>query len=288
MAKRQQSTLFEHDQPTDLSNLRTGVLSGIGWSGKSPNLYFADQTNSLPIASLMNRRVRLSVSDSRLCTDCLEPTSDSICETCKGTPPSASCVWNPGISCTYQDCPYPDFKNKSCSHDFTVYLVAKDRVKVGIARSGGRVSRWKSQGATHALVFATAPNRKIAGIIETCCASVLPDRAPSNWFIPLDNPETDLIDAAGRLTEVVPDRLTSCIVRPNENQSLTQRRVVKLDYPQKNISDTSLAELDLLGENESATGRLVGVRGAVMAADTFTFNVQRHKGYTLTIDVETL
>ncbi len=201
-----------------------------------------------------------------------------------GTPPSAPCVWNPGVACTYQDCPFPEFKAESCSHDFVVYLAAKDRVKVGITRAGGRIGRWRSQGATHALVLATAPNRKVAGVIETCCSSVLPDHATSDWFIPLDDPETALLDAATHCAEAVPDRLSSCIERPKESTDHMQRRVVKLDYPRTSPSDTTLAALDSFGTE--ATGQFVAVRGAVLATDTFTFNTKHHKGHTLTISVE--
>lgn len=286
MASEQQSTLLDHGPPTTLSDIRTGVLEGIGWSRRSPRLHFAD-ADALSLGGLLNRRVHLSLSDERVCTTCLEPASGHTCDACSGTPPSAPCVWNPGVACTYQDCPFPEFRSQSCSHDFVVYLAAKDRVKVGIAREGGRTKRWKSQGATHALVFATAPNRKVAGIIETCCAEVLPDHAPSDWFIPLDDPESSLLEAVTRCVEVVPDRLSSCIVRPVDDASVTRRRVVELAYPQAGGSDSTFAALDTLGEDESeGEGRLLAVRGDVLATNAFAFNVKRHRGRTVTIATE--
>jgi hypothetical protein len=198
----------------------------------------------------------------------------------------AECVYNPGVTCTYQNCPYPEFKAESCAHDFVVYLVAKDRVKVGITRAGRRIKRWKAQGATHALVFARAPNRKLAGVIETCCASHLDDRATSEWFSPLPDPEADLLNAAAICRDSLSDRLQTCLCAPDETDAERRARIVELDYPERNPDGIDFTTVDSFDEPGEREGRLCAVRGSVLATNAFTFNVRTHAGRRVTIATE--
>lgn len=276
-----QTTFNDHAQPSPtFTDLRTGVVDSLGWSRTTPRIHFTDDTNPLPLSELLNHRIRLSISDTRECTSCGAPADRSTCADCFGTPPTASCVFNPGIECTYQDCPFPEYKADSCAHDFIVYLAAKDRVKVGITRAGRRDRRWRGQGATHALVFATAPNRKLAGIIETCCTTVLPDHATSGWFTPLDDPIDALRDAVETCRTEVPDRLTSCIQVADTD---IEDRIVTLEYPTTEMSDDDIAALPTCTPG-TYDGHLVAVRGSVLATDEFTWNVRDHAGRTITIE----
>lgn len=245
-----------------------------------------DDVDPLDLNGLIGRQVCITVGEERLCTNCGTPTDWSPCSDCKGTPPMAECVYNPGVACTYQDCPYPEFKADSCAHDFVVYLVAKDRVKVGITRAGRRTKRWKAQGATHALVLARAPNRKLAGIIETCCSSRLNDSATSEWFTPLADPKDALLDAVTVCGDVLPDRLQPCLCAPDETDAERRARIVELDYPERNPDGIDFTTVDAFEQPGERDGRLCAVRGSVLSTDSFTFNVRTHAGRPVTIATE--
>lgn len=287
MENEQQTSLgeFPTQSPT-ISTIRTGVAQSLDWSRASPRLYFVDDNDPLALSGLVGRRTRITVEDERFCTNCGKPAEWSPCSDCQGTPPMAECVYNPGVSCTYQNCPYPEFKQESCAHDFVVYLVVKDRVKVGITRAGRRTKRWKGQGATHALVLARAPNRKLAGVIETCCASHLDDSATSDWFSPLPEPEADLLDAAAACRDALPSRLRTCLCAPEETDAEREARIIELDYPERNPNNTDFTKVDSFSEPGEREGRLCAVRGSVLATDTFTFNVRTHAGRHITIATE--
>lgn len=282
MTHKHQTSLADHFPPTPaVETLRSGVVSQLGWTNHKPTLYFADDTEAVGLASLIGRSVELSLSDERVCTRCLTPSSYYICDSCRGDPPNANCVWNPGIECTYQNCPFPEFKRQSCSHDFVVYLAATDRVKVGIARESGRVARWKTQGASNAVVFATTPNRKIAGIIESCCSQVIPDRTADGWYRPLETPIEALHEAAVRCAPVVPHRLRSCIVGPLAVDAFVER-IIELEYPRAaDITDAELAERSSF--DECCISRLLGIRGSMLVTGEYTFNMRTARGHTLTI-----
>ena len=289
MSNHQQSTLGEcYAQLSDESRIpiRSGIVQSIDWTRNAPRLYFADDAKPLGLGSLVGRTVNLSMTDEQVCTVCTESSTSSPCSECDGTPPRASCVYNPGVECTYSNCPFPEFKAESCSHDFVVYLAAKDRVKVGITRAGRRTKRWRGQGATHALVFARAPNRKLAGIIETICSEHLPDRVPSGWFTPMDEPRTALLHAAETCAGAIPDRLSSCVYDVGTTAAAGAERIVRLDYPEWNPESIDFGALESATGSGSWSGTLRAIRGSVLATDAFTFNVRKNRGRILSIEME--
>lgn len=280
MAQDQQTTLADHAAPGPTTEtLRSGIVSRIGWSKHRPTLYFADDTEPLALSPLVGYPVTLALSDDRVCTTCLSVDESATCADCKGAPPNAQCVWTPGTACTYQDCPFPEFKRQSCSHDFVVYLAATDHVKVGITRADGYVSRWETQGADRALVLATAPNRKVAGVIETCCAAIFSDRTADGWYTSLADPDAALRGAVRACGNELPDRLRAhLVVDPDD---LTDR-IVHLDYPRAtDETDAALGERPLYDDHGES--RLLGVRGSMLVTDDFAFNMRAARGHTLTI-----
>lgn len=289
MSNYQQTTLGEsYAQRSGDSRtpIRSGIVQSVGWTRNAPRLYFADDAEPLSLGSLVGRTVHLSMTDDQFCTVCTETSTSSPCSACDGTPPRASCVYNPGVECTYSNCPFPEFKAESCSHDFVVYLAAKDRVKVGITRAGRRTKRWRGQGATHALVLARAPNRKLAGVIETICSEYLPDRATSEWFTPMDDPKTALLNAADTCAAAIPDRLSSCLYDVGATATAGGERIVRLDYPEWKPEGVDFGALESVTGPGTWSGTLRAIRGSVLATDAFTYNVRKNRGRTLSIETK--
>ncbi|AFZ73748.1 Protein of unknown function [Natronobacterium gregoryi] len=262
-------------------------FSSIAWQGSSPTLYLTTEQEGLDLGTLLGHTITLTLHEERVCTACGAKSETSPCPECRGTPPHTQCVYSPGNACTYQDCPFPEFREQNCSHDFEVYLVAKDRVKVGITRGGRRMNRFRDQGATHALILARAKNRKLAGIIEQCCTEAVTDRAPKGWFEPLENPRAALVEAARCCEDYIPDRVQSCSATTGVSDDQLADRVIDLEYPGcQQLDDAAAASRPLLDAGETKRGTLLAIRGGALALDTFTFESSHHKGRTLTIAVD--
>ena len=135
-------------QLADLDSRATvsGHPTMVSWSRGKPRLYLADTDGPIDLAGLVGEEIRVDVHPGFRCQHCGDRADDSPCQECQSKPPFQQCVFTPGTSCEYQDCPFPSFKRRSCAHNFVVYLVAKDSVKAGTTQADRAVSRWAEQG----------------------------------------------------------------------------------------------------------------------------------------------
>lgn len=254
-----------------------------------PDVPHADQ-RSLPLTSILGEPVRVQLQSERYCTKCGATAEQSVCYDCAGTPPLAACVKQPAERCQYADCPYPEYKKQSCAHEFVVYLVTAAGVKVGITKRTRTLSRWQEQGANHALPIATAPNRKAAGIIERAVSQVdyIGQRLRHEWYEPMNAPEERLVDAVLDAREAFPDRLLDCFRWPSSVPREEFREeivsVPYLDTPE--LSHRLVSRHGHLQPGNAREGRVVGVRGALIATDAFVINTRRFAGHCITIETE--
>jgi len=254
-----------------------------------PHVFGADQ-QGLPLTTLLGERIRVQLQNEQFCTTCGAPAEQSPCSGCVGEPPFTTCVKQPAKECRYADCPYPDYKEQSCAHEFVVYLVAAGEVKVGITKRTRTLARWQEQGATHALPFATAPNRKAAGIIEKAVSQStdIGQRLTHEWYVPIDDPEESLVSALLEARTAVPERLAGCLRWSNPpSRTNLHREVVSvpcLDTPE--LDHRLASRHGQLRPGNAREGRVVGVRGPLIATDSFVINTRRHAGHGITIEAE--
>jgi len=244
----------------------------------------------LALTTLLGEQVRVQLQTEQYCTKCGSQAGGSICQDCAGTPPIATCVQQPAERCQYADCPFPDYKQRSCSHEFVVYLAAAGDVKVGITKRTRTISRWQEQGANRALPIAIAPNRKAAGIIEQAAsrAEGIGQRLKHAWYEPMENPEETLVDAVFDAREMVPERLSSCF-RWSEipSRSYLLEEVVEVPYlATDGLNHRLTSRLGVLQPGHAREGQVIGVRGSIVATDEFVINTRRYAGHGITIETD--
>lgn len=268
----------------------TGIIDFVSWYGDSPSLKFVHPTipihqrPDLPLSELVGTEVRLTISEDQYCTQCGTESKSSPCSGCAGEPPHATCVMHPAAHCDYTGCPYPDYKERSCSHSHIVYLAATDRIKVGISRESRARCRWAEQGASHAIPIARAPNRKAAGIIEKALGEEWPQRHRHQWYLPMDNAVERLIDDA-LATDLIPEKLWPCYLWDDADREAVRDAIV--DVPSitaPSLNERLTSNQYALSAGETREGRVLGIRGEIIATDSFVVNLNEHSGHPVTIE----
>lgn len=270
----------------------TGIIDFVSWYNDKPALKFAQpgvpihQRPDLPLTELVGAVVRVTISEDQFCTQCGEQTDTSPCPDCAGEPPYATCVMHPASHCEYQVCPYPDYKQRSCSHTHLVYLAATDRIKVGISRESRARSRWAEQGASHAIPIARAPNRKIAGIIEKAIGGEWPQRRRHEWYQPMENSVERLTNDALATAPLIPEKLQPCYFWTDSTQEMVQDAVVdvpSIEAPALNHRLTT--NQYSLSPGDTREGKVLGVRGGLLATDSFVLSLKSHSSHVLTLEI---
>ena len=290
-----QETFASYSSPriaTDAASI-TGIIDFVSWYNDEPALKFAQpgvpihQRPDLPLSELVGTDVRVAISEDQYCTQCGDSADTSPCPECAGEPPHATCVMHPATHCEYTGCPYPDYKQRSCSHTHLVYLAASDRIKVGITRESRARCRWAEQGASHAIPIARAPNRKAAGIIEKAIGEEWPQRRYHEWYQPMENSVERLTDDALATAALIPEELQPCYFWDGSDRQEVSDAVVDVPSVEAPTLDQRLTTNHYsLSTGESREGRVLGVRGGLLATDSFVANLKRYSSHVLTIETD--
>ncbi len=260
----------------------SGHPTMVSWSRGKPRLYLSDTDGPIDLAGLVGEEIRVEIQHGFRCQHCRERADKSPCQECQSKPPHQQCVFTPGTSCTYQDCPFPSFKRRSCAHNFVVYLVAKDSVKAGITQADRSVSRWAEQGATHGMIVARTPNRRVAGIVEDALETVVSTESTKEWYEPLDEPRTALIQAANSCRDVLTGSLEPFSTLPADESTLEDRIVpIPVHFTG---DDTTVIDLPELTVDKELRSEVLGVRGQILATKDAVVNFDHLKGNQLTVE----
>lgn len=260
----------------------SGHPTMVSWSRGKPRLYLADADGPIDLAGLLGEEVRVDIQPGFRCQHCGNRADASPCQDCESKPPFQQCVFTPGTSCTYQDCPFPSFKRRSCAHNFVVYLVAKDGVKAGITQADRYVSRWAEQGATHGMIVARAPNRRVAGTVEDALEAVVSTASTKEWYEPLNEPSKDLVRTANSCRDVLTGPLKPFSVLPSDEEGVADRIVsVPVHFTG---DDTTVVDLPEVGVGEELQSEVLGVRGQILATEDGVVNFDHLKGEQLTVE----
>ena len=304
MAKETDASLSEYSAssiPAEAESVE-GIIDYLSWHQRPPCLYFYDWPaahSGVPLAHFVGEQVELTLEEIEVCTGCGEAAPSSPCGECGREPPFANCVTQPAQDCTYNTCPFETFKNRNCSEQFAVYLAVSDRVKVGISRAKRLQTRWREQGATHAICIALVPNRFEAGLVEAAISeareemtAVLETRMLSQsrqtWTTPLSAPVETLTDAVVLAGDYFPQGAQEWYQFPDRDRSRIEnavRRIRGLSTGGKDdeFPHSLLGSLSHLLEGESVTSRFIGVRGQLLVTEDGFVNCNTHGGHRIRI-----
>ncbi len=260
----------------------SGHPTMVSWSRGKPRLYLADADGPIDLAGLVGEEIYVNIQPGIRCHHCGERADNSPCEECESKPPFQQCVFTPGTSCTYQNCPFPSFKRRSCAHNFVVYLVAKNNVKAGITQADRAVSRWAEQGATHGMIVARTPNRRVAGVVEEALEAVVSTESTKEWYEPLNDPTNALIQAAESCRDVLTGSFEPFSTLPNDMDGLEDRIVeTPVHSTDHGTPVTTLPELEA---NDELRSKVIGIRGQILATEDAVVNFDHLEGEQITVE----
>jgi len=222
------------------------------------------------------------------CIDCGRKTSKSFaqgfCYPCFiNSPLTSECIIKPEKCrahepnqksvCTSRD---PEWAQNNCLQKQYVYLAISSGLKVGVTRNGQIPTRWIDQGAVEAIKFATTPNRYLAGIIEVALKNYVSDKTSWQKMLKNDVSYQDLQEMKNILKDKLSDNLKNYIHQDDT--------IHKFDYP---VESYPLKIKSVNFDKEKVIeGRLWGIKGQyLMFDDGRVFNIRRHNGYKVTLEV---
>jgi hypothetical protein len=254
----------------------------VSWSRGKPRLYLADTDGPIDLAGLVGEEIRIDIQSGFRCQHCGDRADPSPCQECQSKPPFQQCVYTPGTSCTYQDCPFPSFKRRSCAHNFVVYLVAKGSVKAGITQADRAATRWAEQGATHGIIVARTPNRRVAGTVEDALEAVVSTESTKEWYDPLDEPKHALTDAVESCRDVLTGPLEPFSTLPS-NETALEDQIVRIPAHFAG-DDATVSTLPNITVDASLQSEVLGVRGQILATKDAVVNFDQLKGKQVTVE----
>jgi hypothetical protein len=186
------------------------------------------------------------------------------------------CIVKPEL-CHYHlgTCREPEWGEKHCMIDHTVYLANSSGIKVGITRSHQMRTRWMDQGAIQALPIVRVKNRFDSGKVEVALSRTLPDK--TNWRAMLQG-KVERIDLKAER-----DRLFAAWGPDLPGERLMEEEFSftypVLAYPAK------LTSLNL-DKNPEVAGELQGIKGQYLILSTGVINMRKYGGYELEWETE--
>jgi hypothetical protein len=167
-------------------------------------------------------------------------------------------------------CREPDWGQKHCMIEHSVYLANSSGAKVGITRRHQKLTRWIDQGAIQAIEICSTPSRRDAGLVEVAIAKLIPDK--TNWrkMLTQDGPEIDIAGLRSNILATIPKDLNfSDIESP-----LEQRIGFPIIARPAKLNSLSLEEADSLIES-----RLIGIKAQYLILEAGVINIRKFQGY---------
>lgn len=230
---------------------------------------------------LLGQGLRLTLRPQTLCGQCNEAVDELMrggyCRTCFfALARCDSCFVSPS-RCHHAlgTCREPKWGGQVCLQPHLVYLANSSGIKVGLTQLGRQQQRWLAQGATQGLVIAQTNTRRDAGILEAMIAQTISDRTP--WRKLVSVPPVTL-----KLRSLF-EQLQRQLVLPEDCQWTVDEAEHQLNYP---VLAYSPSVQHLVNEKTpTLADNLCGIKGQYLLMQTGAFNVARHVGLTLNVEV---
>jgi hypothetical protein len=261
---------------------RTGPIAKMRTRPESPVRYELPIGDAaVPLNGLLGRPIRFRHTGRIFCSNCGNLTKTSFsqgyCFKCMQTLAQCDmCIVKPEL-CHFHHgtCREPEWGEKHCMIEHTVYLANSSGLKVGITRSHQMRTRWMDQGAIQALPIVRVKNRLDSGKVEIALSRHVADK--TNWRAMLQgkNERVDLKAERDKLfadwgAELPGERL-------QEEEHAFEYPV--LAYP------TKLVSLNLDKQPEVA-GELQGIKGQYLILSSGVINMRKYGGYELEWETE--
>jgi len=248
------------------------------------NYEIANRDEQMNLNPAIGKRIRIEFAGERSCIQCGRKVrklyQNGYCFPCVTTLAECDlCIVKPH-QCHYHlgTCRDPQFGDTQCMIPHYVYLADSSGVKVGLTRKGRQLTRWVDQGATSAMLFAEVPTRKMAGELEMEIAKHLPDK--TDWRKMLRDTGDNDVDLRTIREEIIqwlnPD-YHPYVLKENTG-------VVRFRYPRDELW-TPMVKSITLDKQPILEALITGVKGQYLILDTGVFNVRRHAGYHVNVEL---
>ena len=231
---------------------------------------------------LLGKKISLRFLGKIACVNCGKDIKKSFaqgyCDTCFRRIPEADlCLVRPE-TCHFHKgtCRDPEWGQKHCFINHTVYLANSSGLKVGITRTQHEQTRWLDQGASQALPIARVSKRLQAGVLEAELRKHVSDR--TNWRLLLkqDTEPLDLKQKREELLSYLPDDL---VYDGLHDEELRTFRYPILEYPKK------ITTFDFL-KAPLVEGTLLGIKGQYLLFDEGVLNIRKFAGFSIGFSYE--
>lgn len=240
----------------------------------------------------LGKKIKLSFTGNIVCQHCQRKIkksySQGYCFPCfKKLAQCDMCIMKPE-TCHYDrgTCREPEWADKHCMQNHTIYLANSSGLKVGITRNTQIPTRWMDQGAIQALPLFEVKNRLHSGLVEVLIAEYVADK--TNWRAMLKGEvsELDMIAQRDNIIGQCEEQLEQLYeeVEDFHLEPLTDEAVVNisypvLEYPKKIISHN-------VEKNPHVEGILLGIKGQYLIFDSGVINIRKHSSYEVSISLQ--
>lgn len=246
-------------------------------------LYWINDTNGkrMIFNDLVGKNVKIRDTGERVCRIC-EKKVDSIydkgaCLNCfKNSPRCDVCMIKPEF-CHFDKgtCRDEEFAKSWCFNGQFLYFSVTNDLKVGYMSKENKPQRWIDQGATRAIVFASLPNRKMAGELEHRISEFEKDK--TNWSHMLKGKTADvnLLSVKNKWRKILKYEKWAKYITDDKEEAILKYPVMR--YPEK-ISRIDLRAVPAFEDV------LLGIRGQYLIFKNGVFSIRSHEGYVLDIE----
>lgn len=246
--------------------------------------------------------VYLRWSGRLFCTGCGKQTPklfSGFCWVCfNGLAMADACVMAPQ-KCHYLSgtCREPAWGRDFCYQPHAVYLSYTGGIKVGITRTHQIPVRWIDQGATLAFVLCVVGSRHQAGVIEEILAQFFSDKTAWARMLALGNalPSSDEWQAARHqvaalrqplgVLDALNTRVSAPPSRPAAGQVTWYPNAPELTLRYVQACPVPEPKTQAMERGGAVGGVFVGFKGQYLIFQEGVFNVRRHEGYEVALEV---
>lgn len=243
-------------------------------------LHIGDQ--QVNVNALIGSSVSFTFNGRINCLDCGNTTPKSyangFCYSCMiKSPMNSECIIRPELCKAHlHEGRDPEWEKNNHLQPHVAYLAVASGLKVGVTRASQIPTRWIDQGAWRAIRLSEAPNRFIAGCIETALKNYISDK--THWQRMLLNIKAGAIDLKRKkeeLNNLLPEELQKYFSHNNE--------IMEFQYPvQKYPLKVQSTGFD---KAPQIKGTLSGIRGQYLIfSDGRVLNIRKHNGYHIHLE----
>lgn len=242
-----------------------------------------DKIDTMPLTTIIGSTVNIEHTGQKKCLVCGRKVKklyqNGYCFPCVTSLAECDlCIVKPH-ECHHANgtCRDNQFAESHCLIPHYVYLAFSSGFKVGLTRKGRQLIRWVDQGASQAMLLAELPSRKHAGEMEMTIAKNIADK--TDWRKMLRGetiPDKTLTEIRSQVESTLPEEYREYL--------LLDSHIHTFHYPRTEDAVLNLNSLSL-DKVPNIKGRLLGVKGQYLLLDNGVFNVKKHSGYSVAVDV---